>query len=130
MKAAHFLTIAGFLLCFELHAQVQVYYGPGIEEHVENYRQQAAKTKTKGFRVQLLSLNGPKAKDEVQQARQLFIKSWPEHAAYVTWDAPNWKLRVGDFRTRLDATLFWKQIYTHFPQSYVVMDEVKPRQEK
>ncbi len=130
MKAIYFFILLAYLGWGTLSAQVSVEFGPGIEAQVEQYRATAAKAKTKGFRVQLLSLNGPQAKDEAQKARLLFQRSWPQHAAYMVWDSPNWKLRVGDFRTRLDATLFWKQVYLQFPQAYVVMDEVKPRQEK
>jgi hypothetical protein len=130
MKASYFFILLASAALSRLSAQVEVTFGPGIEAHVEQYVATAAKSKSKGFRVQLLSLNGPQAKDEAQRAKTLFQRSWPDHAAYMIWDSPNWKLRVGDFRTRLDATLFWKQVHIQFPQAYVVMDEVKPRQEK
>jgi hypothetical protein len=130
MKAVYFFILMACGIFGSLSAQVEVTFGPGIESHVEQYKATAAKAKSKGFRVQLLSLNGPQAKDEIQKAKMVFQRSWPNHAAYMIWDSPNWKLRVGDFRTRLDATLFWKQLHLQFPQAYVVMDEVKPRQEK
>ena len=82
--------------------------------------------KVKGFRVQLVSLNGTHAREEMQRIRNQFLQVYPEWPIYEKWEAPNWKLRVGNFTTALDATLFRRQIKGMFPQAYVVIDEVKP----
>ena len=53
-----------------------------------------------------------------------FLRLYPEYSAYLDWESPNFKVRVGDFKLKLDAMLFWKQIKDFFPKSYVVRDEI------
>ena len=37
---------------------------------------------------------------------------------------PNYKVRVGDFRNRIDATRFLKKIYEQFQNAFIVLDEI------
>lgn len=67
-------------------------------------------------------------KEEVNSIRTDFLKSYPEMRAYISWLQPNFRLRVGDFRTRLDAERFRKNILDDFPGSYIVRDHIDPLQ--
>lgn len=65
-------------------------------------------------------------KEEVNSIRTEFLQSYPEMGAYISWLQPNFRLRVGDFRTRLDAERFRKNILDDFPGSYIVRDHIDP----
>lgn len=108
---------------------VQVYWEPGLKSQYMQWHETRKNEKTKGFRVQLVSLNGTDAREELHRMRKQFLQVYPNWPIYEKWEAPNWKLRVGDFTTALDATLFRQQIKGMFPQAYVVIDEVKPWEE-
>ena len=107
-------------------SSVQVYWEPGLKSQYVQWLETRKREKVKGFRVQLVSLNGTHAREEMQRIRNQFLQVYPEWPIYEKWEAPNWKLRVGNFTTALDATLFRRQIKGMFPQAYVVIDEVKP----
>lgn len=105
---------------------VQEHWEPGLKSQYMQWLEARKKEKTKGFRVQLVSLNGAEAREELQRLRKQFLQVYPDWPIYEKWEAPNWKLRVGDFSTALDATLFRQQVKGLFPQAYVVIDDVKP----
>lgn len=65
-------------------------------------------------------------KEEVNSIRTDFLHSYPDMGAYISWLQPNFRLRVGDFRTRLDAERFRKNILDDFPGSYIVRDHIDP----
>ncbi|CAN5638277.1 SPOR domain-containing protein [soil metagenome] len=48
-----------------------------------------------------------------------------EMSSYLTYLAPNFKVRVGDFRTRLEAQGFLKSIEGQYPTSFIVQDEIR-----
>ena len=70
-----------------------------------------------GYRVQIyFSTN----KNELNDIRLKFIKSYPRIETYMTYDAPNYFLRVGDFADRNDAEKFKKEIFREFPENFIV----------
>lgn len=70
-----------------------------------------------GYRVQIyFSTN----KNELNDIRLKFIKSYPRIETYITYDAPNYFLRVGDFADRNDAEKFKKEIFREFPDNFIV----------
>jgi hypothetical protein len=125
-------ALLGFLFVFavSLSAQttdpgkVTMKFDRGIETLVNAYSVSASEEKTEGFRVQLCSESGNNARGIANSIKANFLRQWDGIPAYLVWESPNFKVRVGDFKNRLDATLFWKQILENFPQAYVVTDEV------
>lgn len=101
-----------------------IHFDRGVESAIQGYIAQVTEEKPKGFRVQLCSESGNNAKTIANGIKSQFLSRYRDVPAYLIWESPNFKVRVGDFKTRLDATLFWKQIQDHFPQSYVVMDQI------
>jgi len=73
-----------------------------------------------GFRVQIFF--GLRA--EANKVRIDFLRSYPDAGAYVTYLAPNFRLRVGDFRNRTDAERFKREIIKTYPGSYIVSDQI------
>jgi hypothetical protein len=118
-----------FFVPVSLVAQTQMNYDGSTEEHMLQFTERNREQKTRGFRVQLISASGPDAKNQIQAARNTFGKDYKDHSTYMKWDSPNWKLRAGDFRNRMDAMLFLRQVQSRYPQAFVVADEIRPRNE-
>ena len=69
-----------------------------------------------GFRVQVFSDNNARtAKNEARVKAQSISEAIPHYRTYVTFDAPYWRLRVGDFRLRADAEAAADEIKRLFP---------------
>jgi hypothetical protein len=79
-----------------------------------------------GFRVQLTGESGQGSQARANDVKARFISNYPNVDAYLVWEAPNFKIRVGDFRTKFEAAMFWKQVQAEFPNSYVVEDKINP----
>lgn len=79
-----------------------------------------------GFRVQLTSESGQGSQARANEVKARFMSNFKDVDSYLVWEAPNFKIRVGDFRTKFEAAMFWKQIQAEFPNSYVVEDKINP----
>tara|TARA_B100001287_G_scaffold276027_1_gene285474 strand:+ start:4409 stop:4804 length:396 start_codon:yes stop_codon:yes gene_type:complete len=64
-----------------------------------------------GYRLQICFDSDKKVIDE---ARDRFLKSYPLIATYVEFEAPHFNLKVGDFRTRLEAEKLKREVFGDF----------------
>ncbi len=77
-----------------------------------------------GYRIQIFFDSGNYSGDRAKKIKEEFEFKYPESFAYITWDAPNYKVRVGDFRTRLEAEGFMQQILADFPNAFIIKDKI------
>lgn len=84
----------------------------GRQETTAAQRQQ----RVAGFRVQVFSDNNARtAQAEAKSKSVAIADAMPHYRTYVTYDAPYWRLRVGDFRSRTDAEQAADEIKALFP---------------
>lgn len=77
-----------------------------------------------GFRVQIFMDAGNQARLNTQRSRAEFEREHPGVPAYIVYEEPNFKLRVGDFRTRLDARRYLETIRGKYPAAYIVVSQI------
>jgi hypothetical protein len=75
--------------------------------------------KPSGFRVQIFFGN----RKEALERKADFIESHPDIPAYISYLAPNFRLRVGDFRTRLEAERLKDTL--DYTGCYIVRDKIE-----
>jgi hypothetical protein len=74
-----------------------------------------------GYRVQIYFGS---VRQKASDVKQDFSGKHADVNSYLTYLAPNFKVRVGDFRTRLEAQGFLKSIEGQYPTSFIVQDEI------
>jgi len=77
-----------------------------------------------GYRIQIFFDSGLNSSDRAKQARDEFLLKFPDIQAYVNWKAPNYRVRVGDFKTRLEAEKTLQLILPDYPNAWVIKDEI------
>jgi hypothetical protein len=77
-----------------------------------------------GYRVHLYMDSGNRARLSTQREQADFQELYPDRKSYIIYDEPYFKLRAGDFRTRLDARRFLEEIREDYPAAYIVVDMI------
>jgi len=77
-----------------------------------------------GYRIQIFFDSGINSSDRAKIARDEFLLRFPDVQAYINWKAPNYRVRVGDFRTRLEAEKVLQTIIIDYPNAWVIKDEI------
>ena len=77
-----------------------------------------------GYRIQIFFDSGINSSDRAKQARDEFLFLFPDIPAYVSWKAPNYRVRVGDFRNRLEAENMLQSILIGYPNAWAIKDEI------
>lgn len=76
----------------------------------------------RGYRIQIY-FGGIRQK--ASEIKLDFNGKYPEISAYITYQQPNFKVRIGDYRNRFEAQKFLKEIDGMYPTSFIVPDDVK-----
>jgi len=77
--------------------------------------------KVKGFRIQITSTN---SRDKAFNAKATVQSRFPDQKVYTTYQAPLFKVRVGDFIKREDAEKYRKLMLAIFPTGMYVVEDV------
>jgi hypothetical protein len=98
---------------------VRITTSPAIETLLKDYS--ARKHPQQGYRVQIFLGDRKTAED----TKRTFLQKNPDVPAYLSWLAPNFRLRVGDLCTRLEAERLLRDLKAAYPGSYIVPDEIE-----
>lgn len=74
-----------------------------------------------GYRVQIYYGSDRR---EVYNLQSQFNSDFPELNTYITYKQPNYYLRVGDFRTRLEAQRLLNELRSTFPTLFVIREKI------
>lgn len=84
--------------------------------------------KTAGYRVQVFSGNQRNSKGIATSRERVIREKFPMLPTYVDYQAPFWKLRVGNYLTRDEAEAALSELREEFPsfskEMYVVKDAI------
>lgn len=73
-----------------------------------------------GYRIVIFSESKQSiAEKNARETRQKFISNFPNEEAIYRWEAPDWLVFVGNFRTYTDAYRLKKQIESMYPNAFI-----------
>lgn len=117
--------IAGAQTTDTVAAKVGIYQDVRINVLLDKHIELNTVAKTMdGFRIQVFFDSGNNSKTKAQAVLDEFIAKYPKCGAYLTFKSPNYKVRVGDFRTRLDAQRFLNEIISDYPNAFIIGDQI------
>lgn len=93
-----------------------------ITEFVGKNKDNPENIRTEGFRVQIY-FNENKAVALGQKAN--FMTGYAEHKAYLDYLAPNYRVRVGNFRTKLEAEKLKQELLSVYPTCIIIQDNIE-----
>ena len=77
-----------------------------------------------GYRIQIYVGN---ARSEADAAKLFTYQSFPELNPYMTYTIPTYRIKVGDFMTRLDAERYLQQIRQQYGSAVILADKIDLR---
>lgn len=80
--------------------------------------------KLQGYRVRIYFSNAQNAREASLAAVQLFKEHHPGHNVYRSFISPNFKVTVGDFRSRSEALVLLNAVKSDFPAAFIVREDI------
>lgn len=78
-----------------------------------------------GYRVQIFFESGNYSKSRAYGEKSKFAARYAGVEAYVVYQEPYYKVRVGNFRNRFEAEAFRQRILGDWPEAYIVKDDIQ-----
>lgn len=79
-----------------------------------------------GWRVQIFFDAGANSKRKASEVQNRFTSQYPDTEAYLSFKEPYYRVRVGDFRTRIEAEGFLQKIKGEYPNGFAVSEMINP----
>lgn len=92
-----------------------------LEWHIENNK---IRNNIEGFRVEIFFSSNIDAKEKALKKKMEFLSVYPENTVHIKYISPNFRVRVGDFRTKNEALKLYKEIKDNYPVAFIVADEI------
>lgn len=143
MLRIFFLSLIFFVACGALQAQMvrdtlangavivkDMRYDSLSRKKAEiNKKATIARTPVRGYRLQIINST---SRSEALDAKSKMLSLYPQHKLYLLYQAPYFKLRMGNFKEYAQAAVLKKEINDFFPKGITVIPsniEYKQEQE-
>lgn len=80
-----------------------------------------------GYRIQIIAVSGNNSRKTAQTVMEEFATTYPEMPIYISYYEPNFRVRVGDYREKIDAAHDLVEIKKLHPGAFIVKDDVNYR---
>jgi len=84
-------------------------------------RSAATRVKVRGFRVQIFA---GASRNQAFSEQTRFRGMYKDVDTYITYDEPNYRVKVGDFRSRSEANAFMRELRQYFSNVFVFSESV------
>ncbi|MGC9341402.1 MAG: hypothetical protein ACP5E3_01740 [Bacteroidales bacterium] len=83
-----------------------------------------------GYRIRIFSGSGHDAFEKANETRARFLSRYENIDADITYDAPDYKVYIGDCRTRSEVLELFERIKSDFPYAFLVERPINVDYEK
>ncbi|MDZ4845144.1 MAG: SPOR domain-containing protein [Chitinophagales bacterium] len=124
------MTILGTILLLLLttsnviaQGNIEIIQDSRVETLISRYAQVKQKQASiEGYRIQISAGSN---RNNVYQTKSQFYQNFSDIKQYIIYQSPNFKLRVGNYRTRLEAYKDLQEILPRFNGAFIIRDEIK-----
>lgn len=110
---------------YYISSNIDITSDVNIYNLIDLHRQKNEQTdETPGYRIQITSNND---RSEIYGIRSEVYAKFYDLKNYLEYDQPYYRLRIGDFKTRLEARHYLEKVIRHFPSAFIVADDIKVR---
>jgi len=112
------------------YSQITIHQDEYIKNLVLNHIEQNKKIRgIPGYRINIFfdsgfDRNGIDARTRARAVKDTFNNYFPHITSYLKYETPNYKVYVGDFRTKTDATKVLKALEYYYPKAFIVNDRI------
>jgi hypothetical protein len=124
----HFFLVILMIVATSLRAQegkVIINADPEVDQLVTLHKEHnQVYPYVQGYRIQLFKDSGNDALNAAHQMMEKFKKQFPDLNVYLSFKEPYYRVRVGDFRTRIEALDRLQDIKRKYRSVWIIKDNI------
>lgn len=107
------------------NGKIEVVQSPAVAKAMERHIAANASKKVSGYRVRIFFDNSQNARAKSESVMGAFKAQHPGVGVYRDYENPYFRVTVGDFRTKRDATKFLNAIKWQYPSGFIVKEKIR-----
>ena len=117
-------TLVGRDILSTLGSGAQVEQSNIIRQALQQYTLNNAEKPISGYRIRVFYDNGPQARIKSENIQQILQKQFPEVLVYRSFESPNYKVSIGDFRSKDEALRIFNAIKGTYPTAFIIKESI------
>jgi len=77
-----------------------------------------------GYRIRVYYNSRQNSRSESEQVARAVVRTYPWLGVYRTFESPNFKVTVGDFRTRDEALKVFNELKALYPSAFIIKESI------
>ena len=117
-------TLVGRDIMSLVGSKVTVTQTSPVRAALNNYIFSNKGKKIQGYRIRVFYDNSPQARTRSEGIAAYLRSQYPENGVYRTFEAPNYKVTVGDFRSKEEALKVYMALKSIYPTAYFIKESI------
>ena len=117
-------SLVGRSIMSVLGSGVTVNQSRTMRSAFDSYVSNNAGKKMSGYRIRVYYDNGQNARNRSEAVARSISAAFPGIGVYRTFDSPNFKVCVGDFRTKDEALKVYHSLRANYPTAIILKETI------
>ena len=117
-------TLMGRSILSVMGSGVTVNQSRSMRTAFDNYVSNNAGKKLTGYRIRVYFDNGQNARNKSEAIARSISNAFPGIGVYRTFESPNYKVSVGDFRTKDEALKVFHSLKANYPTALLLKETI------
>ena len=117
-------TLVGRNILSVLGPGAEVNQSPAVQQALADYVKANGKKPVTGYRIRVFYDNSPQARVRSESIEQYIRRQFPEVGVYRSFVSPNYKVTVGDFRTKEEALRIYNALKGTYPTAFIIKENI------
>ena len=117
-------TLVGRSVLSVLGSGVSVNQSPAMKSAFDSYVSANASKRITGYRIRVYYENNQNARNRSEVIARTISGTYPGIGVYRTFESPNFKVCVGDFRTKDEALKLYHALKSSYPTAIILKETI------
>ncbi len=95
-----------------------------VRQALQRYVNANAQKKISGYRVRVFYDNAPTARARSESIVRMLRGQYPSLGVYLSFESPNYKVTIGDFRSKDEALRVYNSLKSSYPTAYIIKESI------
>ena len=118
-------TLLGKSIFSVMGPGVKVDQSAEVRQAVAQYVGKNAGKPLSGYRIRVFYDNSPQARTRSESIEKTLMEQYPEHKVYRSFESPNYKVLIGNFRSKDEALRIFNALRKTYPTAYIIKDTIE-----
>ena len=123
-RASMDTTLVGRDIMSLVGGNVTVRQSQAVGSALRHYMNANYGKKLQGYRIRVFYDNSPQARTRSESVAAYVRAQFPENGVYRTFESPNYKVTVGDFRSKEEDLRIYMALQSIYPTAYIIKQSI------